>query len=79
MKEEQAVRIQHELLPDCGCVLKGKPFLMYGIWVLPFTHDSVWLTVYLIDRPIVSEADHQEAKREAEEKLGHAIARPVQR
>jgi hypothetical protein len=33
--------------------------------------------VFLIDRPVASDADHQEAKREAAEKLGQAIARPV--
>ena len=44
--------------------------------MLPFTHGGIGLTVFLIDRRIASEADHQEAKREAKEKLRQAIARP---
>jgi hypothetical protein len=68
MMQEQAVRIQHELLPGSGCVPNGEPFLTYGIWVLPFTNGSIGLNVFLVDRRIASEADHQEAKREAVEK-----------
>jgi hypothetical protein len=75
MTQDQAARIQHELLPGSGCVLNGEPFLTYGIWVLPFMHGQIGLTVFLIDRPIALEADHQEAKREAAEKFGQALAR----
>ena len=75
MTQDQAARIQHELLTGFGCVLNGKPSLTYGIWVLPFTHGQIGLTVFLIDRPIALEADHQEAKREAAEKFGQALAR----
>jgi len=77
MTQEQAARVQHELLRGSGCVLNGEPFLTYGIWVLPFTHGSIGLNVFLVERRIASEAAHQEAKREAAEKLGQAIARPV--
>jgi 8-oxo-dGTP pyrophosphatase MutT (NUDIX family) len=77
MKQEQAVRIQRELLRGSGATLNGEPFLTYGIWVLPFTEGGMGREVFLIDRPISSESDHQAAKREAAEKLGQAIARPV--
>ena len=44
--------------------------------MLPFTHRGIGLTVFLINRPIASKADHQKAKEEAAEKLEQAIARP---
>jgi hypothetical protein len=58
MTKEQAVRVQRELVPGSGCVPNGEPFLTYGIWVLPFTHIDVGLTVFLVDRPIKTEPDH---------------------
>jgi hypothetical protein len=76
MTKAQAVRIQRELVPDSGCVPNGEPFLTYRIWVLPFTYGGIGLTVFLIDRPITSEGDHEGAKEEAVQKLGEAIARP---
>jgi len=75
MTQEQALRLQRELLPGSGVVSNGEPFLMYGIWVLPFTHGSIGLNVFLVDRPIRSEADHQEAVVEAIEKLRPAKAK----
>jgi hypothetical protein len=77
MTQAQAVRIQRGILRGSDCEPNGEPFLDYGIWVLPFTRNGVGLEVFLIDRPIASEADHQVAKIEAAEKLGQAIARPV--
>jgi hypothetical protein len=65
MINAQAVRIQRELVPGSGCVPSGEPFLTYGIWVLPFTHSGIGLTVFLIDRSITSEADHNRAMEEA--------------
>jgi hypothetical protein len=75
MTEEQAVRIQRELVPGSGCVPNGEPFLTYGIWVLPFTHGDTGLTVLLIDRSIASEADHKKAKEEATQKLQEVLGR----
>jgi len=75
MTQEQAARVQHELLRGSECVLNGEPFLTYGIWVLPFTHGQIGLTVFVTDRPVASESDHQEATREATETLQHALSR----
>jgi hypothetical protein len=50
--------VQHELLRGSGSVANGEPFLTYGIWVLPFTRSGMGLEVFLIDRPVASEADH---------------------
>jgi hypothetical protein len=74
MTQEQALRIQRELLPSSGGVPNGEPFLTYGIWVLPFTCGGSGLNVYLLDRQIESESDHNKAKEEAAKKLGGAIA-----
>jgi hypothetical protein len=52
----------------------GEPFLTYGICVPPFSRGGVALTVFLIDRSIASEADHENAEEEAVRKLGEAIA-----
>jgi hypothetical protein len=76
MTKEQAARVQRELVSGSGCVPNGEPFLTYGIWVLPFTHGGIGLTVFLVDRPMASEADHKRAREEAFQKLGEAIARP---
>ena len=75
MTQEQAARVQHELLRGFGCLLNGEPFLTYGIWVLPFTHGKIGLNVFLTNRPVASEAEHQEAKIEAVEKLRLALSR----
>jgi hypothetical protein len=75
MTQEQAARIQREILPGSGCDPAGKPFLTYGIWVLPVTHAGVGLNVFVIDRPITSESDHEKAKTEAVQKLQEALAR----
>ena len=76
MTQEQALRIQRELLPGSGCVPNGEPFLTYGIWVLRFTYGPIGVNVLLVDRPIASEADHKKAQEEAVQKLREAIARP---
>jgi len=76
MTREQAVRIQREILPGSGCVPNGEPFLTYGIWVVPLSHDGIGLNVFLIDREIASESDHLTAKDEATKKLLESIARP---
>jgi hypothetical protein len=76
MTQEQAVRIQRELVPGSGCVPNGEPFLTYGVWVLPFTYGGIGVNVFLIDRPITSEGDHDWAREEAVQKLQEAIARP---
>jgi hypothetical protein len=76
MTKEQAVSIQHELLPDSDCVPNGEPFLTYGIWVLPFLKGGVRLEVFLVGRAITSDADHNAAKEEAHQKLLQALARP---
>jgi len=76
MTQEQALRVQSELLPSSGVAPNGEPFLTYGIWVLPFTYGSVGLNVFLVDRAIGSQADHQEAMDEAVERLRQAKARP---
>ena len=75
MTKEQAVRIQRELVPGSGCVPSGEPFLTYGIWVLPFSHNGVGLNVFVIDRNITSEAGHETAKAEATQKLREALER----
>jgi hypothetical protein len=74
MTQEQAVRIQRELLRGSGCFPNGEPFLTYGIWVLPFVRSGAGSEVFLIDRIITSESDHQNAKNEAADKLRQAIA-----
>ena len=76
MTKEQALRVQRELVPGSKCVPNGEPFLTYGIWVLPFTYGGAGLTVFLVDRPIISESDHDRATDEAAQKLREAIARP---
>jgi hypothetical protein len=76
MTKEEAARVQREIAPGSGCVPNGEPFLTYGIWVLPLTYGGVGLTVYLIDRSIVSESDHNKAKDEASQKLAEALGRP---
>jgi hypothetical protein len=48
MTKEQALRIQHEILPGSDCLPNGEPFLMYGVWAFPFTHAGAELPVYLI-------------------------------
>ena len=77
MTKAQAVRIQRELLPGSECVPNGEPFLTYGIWVLPFKYGGIELTVFLIDRSIASEGEHETTKEEAVQKLRDAIARPI--
>jgi len=80
MTPEQALRIQHELLPGSGSIPNGDPFLTYGMWVLPFTHDAKGLSVFLADRTIASGSDHRKAKEEATQKLGearHGLIRPA--
>jgi len=77
MTQAQAVRIQRELVPGSGCVPNGDPFLTYGIWVLPFKYGGIELTVFLIDRSIASEGEHETTKEEAVQKLRDAIARPI--
>jgi hypothetical protein len=37
---------------------------MYGVWAFPFSHAGIELPVYLIDRPIATGADHNNAKRD---------------
>jgi hypothetical protein len=76
MTKKQAVRVQRELVPGSNCIPNGEPFLTYGIWVLPFTYGGIGLTVFLVDRPITSEFDHERAREEAGLKLREAIARP---
>jgi hypothetical protein len=76
MTKEQVVRIQRELVPDSGCVPNGEPFLTYGMWVLPFSYGGIGLTVFLVDRSIASESDHNDVKEEAAQKLAEAISRP---
>jgi hypothetical protein len=76
MTKEQAARIQRELAPGSGCVQNGEPFLTYGIWVLPLGYGGIALNVFLIDRSIASESDHERAMEEAIEKLREAIAMP---
>ena len=75
MTREQVVRIQQELLPGSGSVPNGDPFLTYGIWVLPFIHGGRALNVFLVDRTIASESDHEKAKEEATQKRAEALAR----
>jgi hypothetical protein len=75
MTKEQAVHIQRELLPGSGSVPNGEPFLTYGIWVLPFTKGGLGLEVFLVDRRILSQADHNNAKEEAVKKFLEASAR----
>jgi hypothetical protein len=76
MTLEQAIRIQLEILPAFASVANGKPFLTYGIWVLPFSHAGAGSEVFLVDRPITSEADHGKAKKEATDKLRQLLAGP---
>jgi hypothetical protein len=45
--------------------------------VLPFSHGGKGLSVFLMDRPITSEVDHEITKEEAVEKLREATARPT--
>jgi hypothetical protein len=71
---EQAVRVQRELLRSSDCVPNGEPFLTYGIWVLPFSRDGAASEVFLIDREITSQTDHEKAKEEAAVKPKQAIA-----
>jgi hypothetical protein len=73
---EQAVRIQCDILPDFGSVPNGKPFLTYGIWVLPFKRGGAASEVFVVDRPITSESDHRKAKKEAADKLRQLLAGP---
>jgi hypothetical protein len=75
MTQEQAVRIQRELWPGSGSLPNGEPFLTYGIWIISFLHGGIGRNVLIVDRPITSEADHQQAKEEAGQKLREAIAR----
>ena len=74
MIQEQALRIQREILPAFGSVPNGEPFLTYGIWVLPFSRAGAASEVFLVDRKITSKADHAKAREEAVEKLKQAIA-----
>src|SRR5580704_174733 len=71
---EQAMRVQRELLRGSDCVPNGEPFLTYGIWVLPFSRAGAASEVFLVDRKITTEADHEKAKEEATDKLNQAIA-----
>jgi hypothetical protein len=73
MTQEQVVRIQQELLPGSGSFPNGDPFLTYGIWVLPFTKLGIGLRIFLVDRVISSEADHEKAREEATERIGEAL------
>jgi hypothetical protein len=74
MTQEQAVRIQRELLRASDCAPNGRPFLTYGIWVLPFSRAGATSEIFLIDRKITSEADHEKAKEEARDKLKQSTA-----
>ena len=76
MTKQQAAQVQRELGPGSGCVPSGEPFLTYGIWVLPFSHNGVGLTVFLVDRPIASEVDHERARKEVFTRLEEVIGRP---
>jgi hypothetical protein len=75
MTQEQVLRVQRELLPGSGCFPNGDPFLVYGIWVLPFTKLGSGLKVFLVDRAISSEADHEKAREEAVKSFRRAVAR----
>jgi hypothetical protein len=75
MTQEHAVRIQHDLLLGSGSLPNGDPFLTYGIWVLPFTHDGKGLDVLLEDRAIASETDYEKAKEEATKRRLEVLAR----
>jgi hypothetical protein len=55
-------------------VPNGEPFLTYGIWVLPFSRAGAASEVFLNDRKITSEADHEKAREEMTCKLKQAIA-----
>jgi hypothetical protein len=70
----QAVRIQRELVPGSGCVQDGQPFRTYGIWVLPFSQRGKGQTVFLINRPMASEADHKTTMEEAVQKLREILS-----
>ncbi len=76
MTQDQAARIQQEILPAFGSVPNGEPFLTYGIWVLPFKRGGAGSEVFLVDREITSEADYRKAKQEAADKLKQLIAGP---
>jgi hypothetical protein len=75
MTQVQALRIQHELLPGSGSISNGDPFLTYGMWVLPFSHDGKGISVFLPDRTVASGSDHRKAKKEATQRLVEALAR----
>ncbi len=75
MTPEQARRIQHEILPGSGSIPNGDPFLTYGMWVLPFSHDAKGISVFLPDRPIVSKSEYQRAMEETARRLRVAVAR----
>jgi hypothetical protein len=75
MTPEQVIRIQRELLPGSGSFPDGDPFLIYGMWVFPFTKRGIGLRVFLVDRAISSEADHEQAKEEAAERFREAVVK----
>ncbi len=76
MSLEEAIRIQREILPAFGSVPNGEPFLTYGIWVLPFSRAGAGSEVFLNDRKITSEGDHEKAKKEATDKLRQLLGGP---
>jgi hypothetical protein len=76
MRLEQAIRIQREILPASGSVPNGEPFLTFGIWVLPFSRGGAGSEVFLKDRKITSQADHEKAKKEAADKLKELLGGP---
>jgi hypothetical protein len=75
MTPEQALRIQHELLPGSGSIPNGDPFLTYGMWVLPLIHDGKGISVFLPDRTVSTGSDYRKAKEEATQKVVEVIAR----
>ena len=75
MTQEQAARVQREIAPGSGCVPNGEPFLTYGIWVLPFAHGGTGLNVFVADRQITSESDHETTKIEAIQKINEVLTR----
>ena len=76
MTREQAARIQREILPAFGSVPNGDPFLTHGTWVLPFSRSGVPSEVFIFERKITSEADHEKAKQEIADKLRQLTAGP---
>ena len=68
------LQIWREILPGMANAPDGEPHLENGTWTVPFRRNNFGLQVWLPDRPIFSEADHQKAKDELKSKIGLAIA-----